>query len=196
MAFVWLRMDAIKHATMKSVILLLALSSVATFAQPRIVSTNAVLVTTNVVTAHPAFRLVKGQLYNTELSTNFATIEGNCVAVLTNGIVVQRMEVQQIYQEVPTNTLQAATGVAPPAVLIREERVPGKKFFIRNYPDHPLATVGDSVSARAMRDGVFSHQSEVMELWEYGKPHKVTVVSTNGVPTNFPPRTAVSKPRY
>jgi hypothetical protein len=184
---------------MKTITLFLMLGIVAGYGQVQRFTTNRfatnVVVTTNVVTAHPAFRIVKGQLYNTELSTNFATIEGQCVAVLTNGIIVQRMELQQIYQEVPTNTLQAATGVAPPAVLVREDRVPGKKFFIRNYPDTPMATVGDPISARAMRDGVFSYQEEAMELWEYGQPHKVAVVSTNGVPTNLPSRTTPVRPR-
>jgi hypothetical protein len=181
---------------MKTITLFLMLGIVAGYGQLHRFTTNRfatnVVVTTNVVTAHPAFRTIKGQLYNTELSTNFATIEGQCIAVLTNGVVVQRMELQQVYQEVATNT---ATGVAPAAVLVREERVPGKKFFIRNYPDNPMASVGDPISARAMRDGVFSYQNEAMELWEYGQPHKVAVVSTNGVPTNLPARPTPVRPR-
>jgi len=142
-------------------------------------------VATNIVTAHPAFRLVNGQLYNTDLSTNFATLEGQCVAVLTNGVIVQRIAIRQTYQEVATNAAQVIAAVAgAPAPLLKEEYVPGKKFFIRNYPDKPLAVVGNPIVARAMRDGVFSHESEIMELWDYGTPNKVAVVTTNGVSTN------------
>jgi len=142
-------------------------------------------VATNIVTAHPAFRMVNGRLYNTDLSTNFATLEGQCFKVLTNGVIVQRIEIRQTYLEVATNTAQALDALAgAPAPLIKEEQVPGKKFFIRNYPDQPLAVIGSPIVARAMRDGVFNDQSEIMELWDYGTPNKVEVVITNGVSTN------------
>jgi hypothetical protein len=161
---------------MKNILLILLLNCVGAFAQPA-------TVTTNVVTAHPAFRIVNGQLYNTDLSTNFATLEGRCVAVLSNGVIAQRIEIQQTYQEVPTNAVQLAVG-GTTAHLVKEEYVPGKKFFIRNYPDQPLAVIGSPIVARALRDGVFTYESEIMELWEYGTPNKVAVVTTNGVSTN------------
>jgi hypothetical protein len=151
-------------------------------------------VTTNIVTAHPAFRLVNGRLYNTDLSTNFATLRGHCIKVLSNGVIVQRIEIRQTYQESPTNTAQVLAAVAgAPAPLLKEEYVPGKMFFIRNYPNQPLAEIGSPIVARAMRDGVFSYESETIELWDYGKPNQVAVVITNGVSTNVL-RPGVMKP--
>ena len=150
-----------------------------TFAQPP-------ATVTNVVTAHPAFRIVNGQLYNTGLSTNFATISGQCMAVLTNGIIVQQFEVKQTLAY-PTNA--AELGIAfsnRSAQLVKEEHIPGKKFFIRNYPDQPLAVVGSPILARAMRDGVLTYESGVIEQWDYGTPNKVAVVTTNAVATNAP----------
>jgi hypothetical protein len=162
---------------MKYVFAILLMNGIGVFAQQPKVATNT-------ITAHPAFRIVNGQLYNTDLSTNFATLEGQCIAVLTNGVIVQRIEVQQTYQAVPTNVAQLAGIAKSPVQLVKEERVPGKKFFIRNYPDRPLATIGSPVVARAMRDGVFSYESEIMELWDYGTPNTVSVVTTNWGSTN------------
>lgn len=163
---------------MKHILMILLLSCLGAFAQQPSVATN-------IVTAHPAFRIVNGRLYNTDLSTNFATLEGQCVKVLSNGVIVQRIEIRQTYLEVATNTAQALAALAgAPAPMIKEEQVPGKKFFIRNYPDQPLAVIGSPIVARAMRDGVFSYESEIMESWDYGTPNKVAVVITNGVSTN------------
>ena len=166
---------------MKKTLLILLLNCVGAFAQPA-------TVTTNIITAHPAFRIVNGQLYNTELSTNFATLEGRCIAVLSNGVIAQRIEIQT-YQEPATkpatNAAQVALAVAgTSAPVIKTEYVPGKKFFVRNYPDQPLAEIGSPVIVRAMRDGVFTYESEIMELWDYGTPNKVAVVTTIGVSTN------------
>ena len=163
---------------MKNILIILLLNGIGACAQQPAVATN-------LVTAHPAFRLVNGQLYNTDLSSNFATVEGQCVAVLTNGVIVQRIEIRRTYQEFATNAAQVLAAVAgAPAPLLKEEYVPGKKFFIRNYPDKPLAVIGSPIVARAMRDGIFSYESEIIELWDYGTPNKVAVVTTNGVSTN------------
>ncbi len=162
---------------MKNILLIVLLNCIGVLAQPA-------AVTTNIVTAHPAFRIVSGQLYNTELSTNFATLEGRCFAVLSNGVIVQRIEIVT-YQEPATNAAQVALAVTgTPAAVIHTEYVSGKKFFIRNYPDQPLAEIGSPIIARAMRAGVFRYESEIMELWEYGTPNQVAVVITNGVSTN------------
>ncbi len=162
---------------MKNILLILLLNCIGAFAQPA-------TVTTNIVTAHPAFRIVNGQLYNTELSTNFATLEGHCIAVLSNGVIAQRIEIQT-YQEPATNAAQVALAITgTPAPVIKAEYVPGKKFFVRNFPDQPLAEIGSPIIVRAIRDGVFSYESEIMELWDYGTPNKVAVVTTNGVSTN------------
>ena len=162
---------------MKQILLLLLLNCLRALAQPA-------TVTTNVVTAHPAFRIVNGQLYNTELSTNFTPLEGQCIAVLSNGLIAQRIEIQT-YQEPATNAAQVALAIAgTPVPTIKAEYVPGKKFFVRNYPSQPLAEIGSPVIVRAMRDGVFTYESEIMELWDYGTPNKVVVVTTNSISTN------------
>lgn len=160
-------------------VLILLLSCIGAFAQQPGTATN-------VITAHPAFRIVNGQLYNTDVSTNFATLEGRCVAVLTNGVVVQQFQLKQTVTY-PTNAAELGVALSNrSAQLVKEEYVPGKKFFLRNYPDQPLAVVGSPVVTRAMRDGVFTYESEVIELWDYGTPNKVTVVTTNSIATNAP----------
>ena len=147
------------------------------FAQPPTVSSN-------IVTAIPSFRIVNGQLYNTDLSTNFTTLEGQCIAVLTNGVIVQQFQVGQTVAY-PTNAAELAVALANrPVQLVKEEVVPGKKFFIRNFPNEPLAVAGGPIIARAMRDGVYTYESEIMELWDYGTPNKLVVLTTNSVSTN------------
>lgn len=164
----------------RTVIAVLLLSYAAAFGQQPTVITN-------VVTAHPAFRIVKGQLYNTELSTNFATVKGQCLAVLSNGVIVQQFEIRRTYQEFATNLAQVIAAVSgAPAPLIKEEYVPVKKIFVRNYPSQPLAEIGSPILARAMRDGIFNYQSELIELWDYGTPHRVVMVTTNKAPNNLP----------
>jgi len=161
----------------KCVVISLLLTGVSMFAQPAVV-------TTNIVTAAPAFRIVNGQLYNTDLSTNFATLEGQCIAVLTNGVIVQQFQIRQT-MAYPTNAAELAVALANrPVQLVKEEVIPGKKFFIRNFPNEPLAVVGSPIVARAMRDGVFTYESEIIELWDYGTPNRAVVVTTNSVSTN------------
>src|SRR5688572_17041102 len=100
-----------QRQTMKHILMILLLSCLGAFAQQTSVATN-------IVTAHPAFRIVNGQLYNTDLSTNFATLGGQCVKVLTNGVIVQRIEIQQTYQEIATDATQPAdAGGGAPARL-------------------------------------------------------------------------------
>jgi len=141
---------------------------------------------TNVVTAHPAFRIVNGQLYNTDVSTNFTMIGGQCVIVLTNGVIVQQFEVKQTLTY-PTNAAELGVALSNrSSQIIKEEVIPGKKVFIRNYPNQPLVVVGSPVAARAMRDGVFTYESEIIEQWDYGTPNQVAVVTTNAVATNAP----------
>jgi hypothetical protein len=163
---------------MKNPLWLLFLNTISLLAQQPVV-------TTNVITAHPTFRIVNGQLYNTSLSTNFFTLTGQCISILSNGVIVQRIEVARANQAVPTNAAQLTMALSDTSVeKIKTELVPGKKLFIRNYPDQPLAIIGHSIAARAMRDGVFSYGSEIIEQWDYGTPNTVTLVTTNGISTN------------
>lgn len=143
---------------------------------------------TNVVTAHPSFRIVNGRLYNTEKSLLFTNLAGQCVAVFSNGIVVQQMEIRHVYTNVNVEPpeLANALGFQPVKRLISEEIVRGKKVFIRHYPDRPLAMVGNKIIARAMRDGTFNYESEIIELWDYGEPNQVLLVKTNNITTNAP----------
>lgn len=146
------------------------------------------VVVTNVVTAQPSFRIVNGQLYNTEKSILFKNLAGQCIAVFSNGIVVQQMEIQRIYTNVNVEPpeLANALGFQPVKRLISEQIVPGKKIFIRHYPDRPLARIGNAITARAMRDGTFNYESETIELWDYGEPNRVFTVKTNIITTNAP----------
>jgi len=181
-------MQAMAFEAMKCFLICILLIGVELPAQQPIVSSN-------IITALPAFRIVNGQLYNTDLSTNFATLQGHCLVVLTNGVIVQQFHLKQT-ATYPTNAAELAVALANrPIQVIKEEIVPGKKFFIRNYPDKPLPVAGSPISARAMRDGVYTYGSEVMELWDYGTPNMAVVMKTNNVSTNELKSAGKSLPR-
>ncbi len=147
------------------------------------------MASTNVLSVHPSFRIVNGQLYNTDKSILFSNLAGQCVAVLSNGVVIQQLAIRRSYTNVNVDPPQLANalGFQPTKRLISEEIVPGKKLFIRNYPAPPSAKVGATIAARAMRDGTFNYESETLELWDHGAPGQVPS-ATNA------PKSAVPKP--
>ena len=113
----------------------------------------APVISTNWVTAAPSFREIDGKPYNTELSTNFVYFMGEVWSVETNAIVIHK-------------------------------RLFGDNYiFITNYPAALQPACGLMVSGKAMYRGTISFRDDVIQLWDYGTPHHVMVVTTN-----YPPR--------
>jgi hypothetical protein len=69
--------------------LIMALAVQNSFSQTNFPKT---ILTTNYVEAVPTFREIDGRLYNTEQSTLFRNLEGNCLEVETNGLLIELVE--------------------------------------------------------------------------------------------------------
>jgi len=134
---------------------------------------------TNYVTADPSFRRVDGKLYNVEKSVLWIPFEGECRAVTSNGIVLQKFKVNRVYKTEPVNELQsigAYSGTPPIRHLVSENKVMGQKFMVRNYPKGEAAS-GHVIKGKAIRVGTFDHAGETLELWDFGAPNIVRVVT-------------------
>jgi hypothetical protein len=146
------------------------------------------ILTTNLVLAAPSFREVDGKLYNIDKSVLWKNFDRHeCLTVHTNGIVVEEVTFKRIYAPPASvdrlqstgNFLGSARNALPPARrLISEERIPGKKYFLRNYPLKRPA-IGDKTSIKALYVGTVDYGSETLEMWDCGTPHWVSVVKTN-----------------
>jgi hypothetical protein len=115
---------------------------------------------TNWVTAAPQFREVNGELYNTEKSIKFQLFEGKIETVLTNAIVLQKEWTSYDLDGSPRWNF-------------------GDKIFITNFPASLDPTTGSIKGGRAMRVGTINFEGDVLQLWDYGTPHRVMVVTTN-----------------
>ena len=146
----------------------------------------APIVTTNWVTAVPYYREVNGHLYNTELSTLWKDFQADVLAASTNGLLVQTFTTKPIYQastrSIPThNYLGAITGyrTVPTTIQVDTQKIPDLKFFLRNCPPGLAPTVGQEISFRAMQVGTIEEDGGTFQLWDYGMPHIVMIVTTN-----------------
>ena len=146
----------------------------------------APVVTTNLVTAVPYYREVNGKLYNTEWSTLWKDFQAEVLTTSTNGLLVQTFTLKPIYQasttSIPTHDyLGQIIGyrTVPTKVQVDTEKIPDLKFFVRNYPPDLVPTVGQEISFRAMQVGTIAEDGSTFQLWDYGTPHVVMVVTTN-----------------
>lgn len=146
------------------------------------------VVTTNYTAAVDWFREVNGQLYNTEHSVLWTNFKGDILKVSANGLLIQTFRMKPIYEastrSIAThNYLGQVTGyrTVPTKVQVDTEKVPDVKFVLRNYPSQLSPTVGQTISFRATRIGTTDYSGDTLELWDYGIPHKVAVISTNYV---------------
>jgi hypothetical protein len=123
-------------------------------------------------------RVVNGQLYDSARSVLWKEMNGDCLAVLTNGLVIQQVEVVSTYERGTVSRLQSigAYGSPPTPRLVSTTRVPGAKLFIRNYPLTLLPKAGQKVAVRAMHVGTFRWGGEEIEMWDYGLPDRGRVV--------------------
>ncbi len=146
------------------------------------------IITTNRVMAAPQFREVAGQLYNTQLSVKWKRIPGPfdiLESPFPDLVLVQSFVMQGIYTV--TGTRQGVRnyrrGVAP-SVDYREEKVPGWKLFVRNYPFAESKT--PYWQLRAMPVGATNYLGSMVDVYDCGTPHYVTVVRTNRIKTPSP----------
>jgi hypothetical protein len=129
----------------------------------------------------PVYRVVKGKVYDVSHSVLWKHFDGECLTVLSDGIILQEVEVNRVYKTdpVPYNQSIGAYGAPPTRHLVSETREPGKRFFVRNYPSSLMPTTGKRIEGLAMQTGVFQHGNETLEQWDYGadftpQPHKAT----------------------
>ena len=129
----------------------------------------------------PVYRVVEGKVYDISRSVLWKQFDGECLTVISDGIILQEMKVHRVYETDPGNYNQSIGAYrAPPARhLVSETREPGKRFFVRNYPSSLMPTTGKKIEGLAMQTGVFQHGSETLEQWDYGvdytpQAHKLT----------------------
>src|ERR1035437_6888549 len=129
----------------------------------------------------PVYRVVEGKVYDISRSVLWKQFDGECLTVLSDGIILQEMKVNRIYKTdpVPYNQSIGAYGAPPRRHLVSETREPGKKFFVRNYPSSLMPTTGKRIQGLAIQTGVFQHRTETLEQWDFGvdytpQPHKFT----------------------
>jgi hypothetical protein len=105
-----------------------------------------------------SFRVVTGQVFNIDRSVLWESFTGECVTVLTNGVVIQMFGIRR----------------RPGAVgdhVSAYERVPLKKIFVRNYPQNLMPTTAKPMSGMAMLVGTIQMGADTLELWDYGTPN-------------------------
>jgi hypothetical protein len=101
----------------------------------------ASVILTNWLTAASSFREVNGQLYNTESSILWTNFQGECLKVLTNDLAISTFTMEPVYQAGTTTRfvpgfprLPGRHEIVPVKVLVAENKVPGRKIILRNYP--------------------------------------------------------------
>lgn len=120
------------------------------------------------------FRVVTGQLYNIERSKLWKDCAGECVMVLTNGVIIQEYKIHRITAPGGSVSYNQSVGAYAPIIprrVISEERILGQKFFLRNYPKDLMPTTGKDIKALGMRVGTFQYGLDTLECWDYGTPN-------------------------
>jgi len=147
-------------------------------------------ISSNWITAAKEFREVDGKLYNINRSVLWHGHDGKFLKVSTNGIVVQMFTTEPVYQAATTSreTHNSWGGISgyrtvPTTVQVDTKEVPDVKCCLRNYPKTLSPAVGQKAFFWAMKTGTTNVDDEMLELWDYGLPHIVMVVTTNNLPT-------------
>lgn len=130
----------------------------------------APIIRTNFVTTVPWFREVDGQLYNTEYSRKWKYMGGEIKAIIDDKTIVI-----QDFTSVPDTYGQNEYGQT---IVESSKKIYGIKYVVQNYDDKNAA-VGEEKYFKAMRVGTTNFNNETLELWDYGKPHIVKVITTN-----------------
>jgi hypothetical protein len=148
---------------------------------------TAQVITTNIVTAAPNFRVVAGQLYNINRSKNWGREHGR-VQQVTNGMILLRHEDEKAARGrgISWNTGDAYSRMGLgaggsekyiPGPIISRETVLGSFFYVTNYPV-PLES-GDWLAVDVMKVRQITNHIGIVAVYDYGVPHVVSLVKTN-----------------
>ncbi len=142
------------------------------------VVTRGQVVTTNTVTADPSFRVVRGQLYNVYKSQLWSRVNGECVDVLSNAVICREFKTERsvTIRSSPAGR-SGAFGGGGGVAYSPPWRVYGSMFILTNYTGS--AKIGATISEKALFVHGIRIAGEPGELWDFGLPHVVTVVTTN-----------------
>jgi predicted heme/steroid binding protein len=131
----------------------------------------------------PVYRIVEGKVYDVSHNVLWKHIDGECLTVLSDGIILQEMKTNRVYKTTrgsltPNQSVGAYAGPAA-SYVASETREPGKRIFLRNYPSSLWPTTGKWIQGLAMQTGVFQRGNETLEQWDYGvdytpQPRKLT----------------------
>jgi hypothetical protein len=164
-----------------------ALVMLAAFSLQAVAQTNSAPVfATNFVAAVPWFREVNGKLYNTEQSVLFKNLEGKCLKVGTNGLLIGLQEpIWGRMDSLPSwQDGDEYMGMNPSQQVRVGDRDTGKVIVLKNYFQTENPAVTQELSFKAMQTGTINYNGDILELWDCGMPHVVMVVTTN-CPTGF-----------
>lgn len=146
----------------------------------------APVIRTNFITAAKSFREVNGKLYNSERSILWTNFQGECLKVSASGLAISTFTMEPVYQMGTTTRFVPGVPGAPgrhevdsKKFIVGENKVPGRKIVLRNYPAELFPAVGQSITFRAMLVGTSDFNGDTLELWDYGTPHVVMVMTTN-----------------
>jgi hypothetical protein len=141
------------------------------------------ILVTNEVKAVPTYREVDGQLYNTKRSILFKSLEGNCLEVATNGLLIALVEpVWGRMDSLPSwRDGDEYMGLNPSQQVRVGEKETGKIIFLKHYFQTTNPAVTQDLSFNAMQTGTVNYNGHTFELWDCGEPHIAVVVKTNSV---------------
>jgi hypothetical protein len=173
---------------MKAANLILLAAIVALTGLQAAAQTNlAPVIRTNQITAAENFREVNGKLYNSDRSVLWTNFQADCLRVSTKELLLSTFTMNPVYDVVATTKIVhrgiyddiGEPRLVPEQVKVGDQKVSGKKIILQNYPPELFPAVGQVLNFRAMRIGTSSSYGDTLELWDYGTPHVVMVLTTN-----------------
>jgi hypothetical protein len=177
-----------KNFSMKAANLILLAAIVALAGWRAAAQTNlAPVIRTNQITAAENFREVNGKLYNSDRSVLWTNFQADCLRVSTKELLLSTFTMNPVYDVVATTKIVhrgiyddiGEPRLVPEQVKVGDQKVSGKKIILQNYPPELFPAVGQVLNFRAMRIGTSSSYGDTLELWDYGTPHVVMVLTTN-----------------
>jgi hypothetical protein len=124
--------------------------------------------------------LAKETITQISLDTKAATsaaLQGEVLNVSKNGMVLSTFTMEPIYQMGTTTRFVPGVPGAPgrheivsEKDQVGENKVPGRKIILRNYPAELYPAVGQTISFRGMRVGTANYKGDILELWDYETP--------------------------
>jgi hypothetical protein len=125
--------------------------------------------------AVPLFKEVNGKIYSVE-DALWKDFQGDCLKVSSKEIIISTFTMEPVYQMGTTTRFVPGVPGAPgrhevdsKKFIVGENKVPGRKIILRNYPAELFPAVGQTITFRAMLVGTFDYSGDTLELWDYGK---------------------------